>query len=259
MVGELRHAIEHDQLVLHYQPKICLRTRRCVHVEALARWQHPQRGIIPPDQFIPLAEQTGLIKSLTRWVLSAALAQCAAWRANGMDLPVAVNLSTRNLHDPDLVDQVAELLARAELPSSSLRVEVTESAVMTDPGRALNSLTRLRALGVEVAIDDFGTGHSSLSYLKHLPAEEIKVDRSYVRDMHDDENDFAIVRSTIELAHAMGLKVVAEGVEDQRTWDLLTELGCDLAQGYFMSRPLPAEDLARWLQDASGPLDALAA
>jgi diguanylate cyclase (GGDEF)-like protein/PAS domain S-box-containing protein len=254
LIGELRSAIEHDQLVLHYQPKIDLRTRRCERVEALVRWQHPQRGLIPPDQFIPLAEQTGLIKQLTNWVLSAAIRQCRVWRDSGLDIAVGVNLSMRNLHDPELVGLVGELLERNGVSPSALKVEVTESALMTDPRRALDSMARLRAIGVEVAIDDFGTGHATLSYLKQMPVEEIKLDRSFVRDMCTDRNDFTIVRSTIELAHDLGLRVIAEGVEDQATLDLLAELGCDLAQGYHMSRPLPESDLRRWLAASLTPV-----
>ncbi|TME94205.1 MAG: EAL domain-containing protein [Chloroflexi bacterium] len=251
LIGELRSAIEHDELVLHYQPKVNLRTRSCERVEALVRWQHPQRGLIPPDQFIPLAEQTGLIKQLTNWVLSAAIRQCRAWRDSGLDIAVGVNLSMRNLHDPELVGLVSQLLASHEVSPSALKVEVTESALMTDPRRALDSMARLRAIGVEVAIDDFGTGHASLSYLKQMPVEEIKLDRSFVRDMRTDRNDFTIVRSTIELAHDLGLRVIAEGVEDQATLDLLADLGCDLAQGYHMSRPLPEGDLRRWLAESA--------
>jgi EAL domain-containing protein (putative c-di-GMP-specific phosphodiesterase class I) len=247
LIGELRAGIQRDELVLHYQPKLSLSTGRCDRVEALVRWQHPRHGLMQPDHFIPLAEQTGLIKPLTHWVLEAALRQCRAWQDIGLDIKVAVNLSMRNLHDPDLVGLVAQLLETTGVQPKSLNLEVTESALMTDPRRALGSLARLREIGVEVAIDDFGTGHSSLSYLKQMPVEEIKLDRSFVRDMRTDKNDYTIVRSTIELAHDLGLRVIAEGVEDQATWDLLVELGCDLAQGYHMSRPLPAGDLRRWL------------
>jgi EAL domain-containing protein (putative c-di-GMP-specific phosphodiesterase class I) len=247
MIGELRAAIERDELILHYQPKVSLRTGRCDRVEALVRWQHPLRGLIPPDDFIPLAEQTGLIKPLTQWVIRAALRQCRAWQDSGLDISVGVNLSMRNLHDPDLVDQISHLLEVTGVRPAFLKLEVTESALMTDPQRALGSLARLRAIGVEIAIDDFGTGHASLSYLKQMPVEEIKLDRSFVRDMCTDKNDYTIVRSTIELAHDLGLRVIAEGVEDQETWDLLVKLGCDLAQGYHMSRPLPAAELRTWL------------
>jgi predicted signal transduction protein with EAL and GGDEF domain len=251
MIAELRAAIERDELVLHYQPKVNLRTGHCDRVEALVRWRHCERGLIPPDQFIPLAEQTGLIKPLTHWVLNAAIRQCRAWQDAGLDIAVGVNLSMRNLHDPDLVSYVADLLTTTGVRPSALKAEVTESALMTDPQRALDSLVRLRAIGVQVAIDDFGTGHASLSYLKQMPVEEIKLDRSFVRDMRNDKNDFTIVRSTIELAHDLGLRVIAEGVEDQATLDLLANLGCDLAQGYHMSRPLAEADLRRWLADAN--------
>ncbi len=246
MIGELRAAIEQDELVLYYQPKVSLQTGRCDRVEALVRWQHPQRGLIPPDDFIPLAEQTGLIKSLTQWVIHTALRQCRTWLDEGLDIAVGVNLSMRNLHDPDLVEQISQLLAVTGVPAAALKLEVTESALMTDPLRALGSLARLRAIGVEIAIDDFGTGHASLSYLKQMPVEEIKLDRSFVRDMTSDKNDYTIVRSTIELAHDLGLRVIAEGVEDQATWDMLVKLGCDLAQGYHMSRPLPEAALRQW-------------
>jgi diguanylate cyclase (GGDEF)-like protein/PAS domain S-box-containing protein len=247
LIGELREGIERNELVLHYQPKLSLITGRCDRVEALVRWQHPRHGLMPPDHFIPLAEQTGLIKPLTQWVLETALRQCRTWRDSGLDIIVAVNLSMRNLHDPDLVEQIVHLLKTTGVQPESLKLEVTESALMTDPQRALATLTRLRDIGVEVAIDDFGTGHASLSYLKQMPVGEIKLDRSFVRDMRTDKNDYTIVRSTIELAHDLGLRVIAEGVEDQATWDLLVELGCDLAQGYHMSRPLPAGELPRWL------------
>ena len=252
MISELRSAIENDELLLHYQPKVSLRTGRCDRVEALVRWQHPLRGLIPPDDFIPLAEQTGLIKPLTHWVIHEALRQCRAWQDSGLDIAVGVNLSMRNLHDPDLVEQISDLLEAGGVGPAALKLEVTESALMTDPQRALDSLARLRAIGVEIAIDDFGTGHASLSYLKQMPVEEIKLDRSFVRDMRTDKNDYTIVRSTIELAHDLGLRVIAEGVEDQETWDLLVKLGCDLAQGYYMSRPLTDFALRAWLAADGG-------
>jgi EAL domain-containing protein (putative c-di-GMP-specific phosphodiesterase class I) len=250
LIGELRESIDRNELVLHYQPKLSMMTGRCERVEALVRWQHPRHGLMPPDQFIPLAEETGLIKPLTQWVLETALRQCRAWHDSGLDIIVGVNLSMRNLHDPDLVEQIVQLLKTTGVQPESLKLEVTESALMTDPQRALATLTRLRDIGVEVAIDDFGTGHASLSYLKQMPVGEIKLDRSFVRDMRTDKNDYTIVRSTIELAHDLGLRVIAEGVEDQATWDMLVELGCDLAQGYHMSCPLPASDLRRWLAHA---------
>ncbi len=246
LLGELRQAIEHDQLLLHYQPKISLKTNRMMDVEALVRWQHPQHGMIPPNQFIPLAEQTGLIKPLTLWVLNKALNQCRAWQQTGLEIPVSVNLSARNLHDQELTDHVAGLLETSGISPDRLELEITESAIMMDPPRALEILKRLSGMGVRLSLDDFGTGYSSLGYLKKLPVDEIKIDRSFVTDMTRDENDAMIVRSTIDLGHNLGRKVVAEGVENRETWNRLAALGCDSAQGYYMSRPIPADELARW-------------
>jgi EAL domain-containing protein (putative c-di-GMP-specific phosphodiesterase class I) len=247
LAGELRHAIENDQLVLHYQPKASFATGCVSHVEALVRWNHPQRGLVPPDQFIPLAEQTGLIRPLFLWVLNDALRQCSVWRQEGIGLHVAVNLSMRNLQDPRLPDTLVNLLSRWNLEPAWVELEITESTLAADPERAMKILTRFSTLGMRIAIDDFGTGYSSLAYLKRLPVDEIKIDKSFVLGMVNDENDATIVRSTIDLGHNLGLKVVAEGVEDQATWDLLTAWGCDLAQGYFLSRPLPAPDFVAWL------------
>jgi diguanylate cyclase (GGDEF)-like protein len=247
LAGELRHAIENDQLVLHYQPKASFATGCVSHVEALVRWNHPQRGLVPPDQFIPLAEQTGLIRPLFLWVLNDALRQCAVWRQEGIGLHVAVNLSMRNLQDPCLPDTLVNLLSRWNLEPTWVELEITESTLAADPERAMKILTRFSTLGMRIAIDDFGTGYSSLAYLKRLPVDEIKIDKSFVLGMVNDEDDATIVRSTIDLGHNLGLKVVAEGVEDQATWDLLTAWGCDLAQGYFLSRPLPAPDFVAWL------------
>jgi diguanylate cyclase (GGDEF)-like protein/PAS domain S-box-containing protein len=250
LVGELRQAIEQNELTLHYQPKVSVGNGMVTGVEALVRWQHPERGLIPPDRFIPLAEQTGLIQPLTRWVLGAALRQCHMLRQAGLEIPVSVNLSMRNLHDPDLPAAIAELLARWGVPPAGLRVEVTESAVMADPGRALDVLGKLRALGLEIAIDDFGTGYSSLGYLKRLPVTQLKIDRSFVQHMATDGSDLAIVQATIAMGHNLGLTVVAEGVEDKFAWELLNRLGCDAAQGYYVSRPLPAQELLDWLRDS---------
>jgi EAL domain-containing protein (putative c-di-GMP-specific phosphodiesterase class I) len=248
LAGELRHAIENDQLVLHYQPKASFATGCVSHVEALVRWNHPQRGLVPPDQFIPLAEQTGLIRPLFLWVLNDALHQCSLWQQEGIGLHVAVNLSMRNLQDPRLPDTLVNLLSRWNLEPTWVELEITESALAADPERAMRILTRFSAMGMRITIDDFGTGYSSLAYLKRLPVDEIKIDKSFVLGMVNDENDATIVRSTIDLGHNLGLKVVAEGVEDQATWDLLTAWGCDLAQGYFLSHPLPAPDLVAWLR-----------
>jgi diguanylate cyclase (GGDEF)-like protein len=248
LVGELREAIDAEQLVLHYQPKVDF-NGALAGVEALVRWQHPKRGIVPPDQFIELAEHTGLIKPLTRWVLDAALRQCRLWLDDGLRVPVAVNVSTQDLQDEEFPDSVAQLLAARGVPAALLRVEVTEGAIMSEPARAMDALDRLRHLGVGVSVDDFGTGYSSLAYLKRLPVDELKIDRSFVRNLATDESDAAIVRSTIGLGHELGLQVIAEGVEDATTWELLQRFGCDLVQGYFVSRPVVAADLGRWLSE----------
>jgi len=234
--------------VLYYQPKVDLRTGHLDSVEALVRWQHPVRGIVPPDQFIPLAEHTGLITPLSHWVLTAALRQCRAWCDAGLGIRIAVNLSARLLQDEHLVDSIVELLQTWGVTSDLLQVEVTESAVMADPARALQILTRLHDMGIRIAIDDFGTGYSSLAYLKKLPADEIKIDKSFARDMPGNADDVTIARSVIDLGHNLGLSVVAEGVEDRVVWDQLAEMGCDLAQGYYLSRPIPAAALASWVR-----------
>jgi EAL domain-containing protein (putative c-di-GMP-specific phosphodiesterase class I) len=247
LIGELRSAIEDNQLIMHYQPKVDFVRGQLVGVEALVRWQHPQRGIVGPNEFIPLAEQTGLIRPLGTWVLGEALRQQNAWREAGLDIVIAVNMSTQNLNDP-LPEQIRDLLARWGTPAGRLRIEITESALMADPERAMGVLFRLREMGVRIAIDDFGTGYSSLSYLKRLPVDEIKIDRSFVHNMAVDDDDKAIVRSTIMLGHDLGLTVVAEGMEDGATWDLLADLGCDVAQGYFVARPMAPKQLVTWLQ-----------
>ena len=247
MVGELRSALSKGELVLHFQPKIALPIGTIVGVEALLRWQHPQRGLIMPDDFLPVAEHTGLIRPLTSFVLAAALEQCSLWRASGHPLTVAVNLAARNLHDLDLPTEIATLLDRFALPPRALQLEITESAIMTDPVRAMGVANSLRELGVGLSIDDFGTGYSSLSYLKQFPIREIKIDKSFVIDMASSDADAAIVRSTIGLAHNLGLEVVAEGVETAEVLDKLTALGCDVVQGYFLCRPIPAATVAAWI------------
>jgi diguanylate cyclase len=209
---------------------------------------HPQRGVVSPDEFIPLAEQTGLIRPLSRWVLNEALRQSRAWQDADLYLPLSVNLSTRDLLDSQLPELVAGLLERWNVAPSALKLEITESAVMMDAERAIEVLGRLRAMGVRIAVDDFGTGYSSLSYLKRLPVDELKIDGSFVRNIASDENDIAIVRSTIGLAHDLGLSVVAEGIEDRESWDVLARLGCDVVQGYYVSRPLAADAMVAWLR-----------
>src|SRR5205807_510400 len=223
--AELVAAVDEDQLALHYQPVVAAGSGEVVAVEALVRWRHPQRGLLPPAWFIPLAEQTGLIKPLTLWVLDAALRQVRQWRHEGIETRVAVNLSARLLHDPDLLAFVTQSLADADLPDDVLDLEVTESAVMANPQGALEVISDLSRRGVRFTIDDFGTGYSSLGYLKRLPVHQIKIDQSFVIDMLDNENDASIVRSVIELAHSLGVRVVAEGVEDAATNDRLVSYG----------------------------------
>jgi len=247
LVGELRRAIDQNELSLYFQPKVSLKHSTVLCAEALVRWQHPRHGMLGPDQFVPVAEQTGLIRPLARSVLEAAVRQCNRWRQEGLDLAVAVNLSMRNLHDAEIVDTIRQLLSRWGIPPARLVIEITESSLMADAARAMEVLSRLREMGVGISIDDFGTGYSSLAYLKRLPVDELKIDKSFVANMASDENDAAIVRSTIGLAHDLGLTVVAEGIEDPASWDLLADLGCDVGQGYYISRPMPAAALGAWL------------
>jgi diguanylate cyclase (GGDEF)-like protein/PAS domain S-box-containing protein len=246
LARELRDAIEQGQLVLHYQPKLDLRDGSLVGVEALVRWQHPLRGLVPPDEFIGLAERTGLMEPLSRWVIETALRQCRVWLGEGVSCPIAINLSARSLHDPTLPETLTDLLRVYGVAPDLLKVEITESSLMTDPAQAMQVVERLSLAGIQVSIDDFGTGYSSLSRLRRFAVHELKIDRSFVEHVATDQHDLAIVRSIIDLAHGMGLLAVAEGVEDQASWDLLAELGCDEAQGYHMSRPLSAADLAVW-------------
>jgi diguanylate cyclase (GGDEF)-like protein/PAS domain S-box-containing protein len=247
MTGELRRAIDTGQLLLHYQPKINLKSGEAHEVEALIRWQHPERGFIPPDGFIPLAEETGLVKPLTAWLLSQAVKQHRVWKEAGFDIRISVNFSAKTLHDPELVEMVLALIERTGVEPSSLQVEITESALMMNPERALQTLSQLHTAGIWTSIDDFGTGYSSLGYLKQLPVDEIKIDKSFVMDMASSRDDASIVRSVVTLGHNLGLQVVAEGVENKRTLDMLADMECDLAQGFFLSRPLPAFEISEWL------------
>ncbi len=249
LASELRQAIENEDLLVHYQPKVDIRTRRVVGVEALVRWIHPEHGFMPPDEFIPLAEHTGLIQPLTKLVLRSALRQCREWQAAGLDLDVSVNLSVRSLLDLQLPQSVAALLREFSVEPTRLVLEITESSIMADPIRAADVVDRLSGLGIGLAIDDFGTGYSSLSYLKRLPVSEIKIDKSFVMSMTSQENDAVIVRSTVDLGRNLGLRVVAEGVETIEMFNELKRLGCDIAQGYLLSRPLAADDLTAWAKD----------
>ena len=248
LVGELRRGIDEHELVVLYQPKADLRTGKVVGAEALVRWQHPRHGLMSPDDFIPVAEQAGLLRPLTLYVLDAAIGQCTSWRKAGFEISVAVNLSVRNLLDLELPDDVARLLARWGLPASALQLEITESTIMADLGRTQGVLRRLHTIGTDIAIDDFGTGYSSLAQLKRLLVDELKIDKSFVIGMAtDDDNDRLIVRSTIELGRNLGLRVVAEGVETRQVWDELRSMGCHVAQGHYISRPVTGSQLTQLL------------
>jgi diguanylate cyclase (GGDEF)-like protein len=247
LVTELSRAMQTSTLRLHYQPIAELSSGRIIGVEALLRWTHPLYGDIPPDEFIPVAEQSGLIRPLTRWVLQTALEQAAEWHRHGLDLTMAVNLSARSVVNTELVDEVAELIAKTGVPASGLTLELTESSLPPDRGRSVAVLGRLNDLGVRLAVDDFGTGYSSLSRLRHLPVHEVKVDKSFVLHMVANDDDDVIVRSTIDLTRNLGLRVVAEGVEDEATWRRLLQLGCHAAQGFFVSEPLSGEEFQDWI------------
>jgi diguanylate cyclase (GGDEF)-like protein len=246
LIGELRQAIDHGDLGVVYQPKVDLRDGRIIGAEALVRWRHPVRGDIPPDEFVPVAEHTGLLRPLTLHVLDRALGGCARWRADGHELTIAVNLSVRNLLDSELPLDVARLLAKHGVPAHALELEITESALIADPARSRIGLGRLRELGVGIAIDDYGTGYSSLAYIRRMPVTSLKIDKSFVIGMATDENDRVIVRSTLDLARNLGLSVVAEGVEDAETAARLLADGCEVAQGFHFGRPM-ADDSFRSL------------
>jgi EAL domain-containing protein (putative c-di-GMP-specific phosphodiesterase class I) len=250
LMGGLRQAIRGHQLLLHYQPKIDLATRRTVGVEALVRWNHPDQGVLAPARFVGFAEQTGQIRALTSWLLRAGLDEYVSWQGNGIELDLCLNLSARNLLDEELPSEIEGCLGELGIDQPRLTFEITESAILSDPQRARGILERLSGMGMRIAIDDFGTGYSSLSHLKVLPVEELKIDKAFVLSMAEDENDAAIVRSTIDLAHHLGLKATAEGVESETVLDLLHDLGCDMAQGYLMGRPMPPQQLRDWLQSS---------
>jgi diguanylate cyclase (GGDEF)-like protein len=247
LLGDLRRALSAGELVLHYQPKGVLATGEIKGVEALLRWEHPERGLLPPGMFLPLVEQTGLMRPLTLYVLEDALRQCRAWLDEGLDLSVAVNLSVPNLLDLRLPDDVAWLLGKTRVGPQRLQLEVTENIVTADPSRVIEVLAKLKLLGVGISLDDFGAGSSSLTYLKQLPVDEIKIDRSFVLGMDTSREDAAIVRSATELAQRLGLRVVAEGVETAKSWNHLTAYGCEEAQGYYLQRPVPPDQLGAWL------------
>ena len=247
LLADLRRALDDDELVLHYQPKIDMKTGTVTTVESLVRWNHPARGMIQPADFLPLAEHTGLIEPITMYVLDRAMKQCAEWHEAGLELTVAVNLSPRSLLDLNFPDYISRLMNKWNLPPSCLQLEITESSLSADPTRVRSVLQRLSEMCIDVSIDDFGTGFSSLAHLRDLPVGELKIDRSFVMNMDADESDAVIVRSTIDLGRNLGLKVVAEGVEDESTWRAVSELGCDLAQGFFRSRPMPPDQIPHFL------------
>jgi diguanylate cyclase (GGDEF)-like protein len=252
LLGDVHPALERGELVLFYQPTVDLASGAVTGVEALLRWRHPQRGMLAPLEFMPMIEQTALIGAVARRVIDLALGQLAAWRRAGLELDVAVNLSACNLHDPLLPGDIAQLLKSHGIPGSSLTVEVTESAAMTDTDRALRVLSALRTLGVGVSIDDFGSGHASIAYLASLPATEVKIDRTLIASMCESPRDEAIARTTIDLARHLDLRVVAEGIETAEVARRLVEIGCDTGQGYLYSRPIPPDELTEWLTSRPG-------
>lgn len=258
MVGELRRALNSEaELLLHYQPKIDITTGAMLGAEALVRWDHSTLGLIYPDTFVPLAERTGQITQLTSWVLNEAVRACARWRAAGVGAGVAVNISPRELVDRSLVELVLEVLTEHDLPATSLSLEITENALLHEPAGAIALLHELRSHGVRVSLDDFGSGYSSLAYLKDLPITEVKIDKAFVSNMGSEARDEMIVRSIVELGHNLGVTVVAEGVDDQDTLDRLASMTCDLAQGYFVARPMEGARLERWVAMGAAPADIL--
>jgi diguanylate cyclase len=254
-MSELRQAIVADQLFLQYQPKINLKNGSIAGLEVLTRWQHPELGLIPPDEFIPVAERTGLIIPLTLWVLHQSLLQCRAWNDMGIDVSIAVNLSMWNLEAQELPDQIAGLIKTVAMSPHRLELEITESAIMGDPQRTMRTLTLIRDLGVHFTIDDFGIGYSSLAHLRKLPVTGMKIDKSFVQNMESDRDNAVIVRSIIDLGHNLGLKVTAEGVETRKAKDMLVGFECDEAQGYYYSHPVPAREIAQLFKEPLRVMD----
>lgn len=248
LLSELRRALENNEFRMFVQPKLSLVSGQFIGFEALVRWQHPERGMVFPDEFIPFAEKTGFIRSLTRWMLKQSAIMGSELVGLGIEAKISVNISTRDLLDQNLPKMFIDLLDSYAVPATMFCLEITESSIMDDPVRALATLEKLHATGVELSIDDFGTGYSSLAYLKRLPVDELKIDKSFVMNMEHDANDAKIVRSTIDLGHNMGLRVVAEGIETQEVWHLLAKMGCDQGQGYLMSRPIASDMLVDWIQ-----------
>ncbi len=255
LISDLKYAVKANELHLNYQPIVDLNNNKIIGVEALARWQHPGRGLIPPDQFIPLAETKGLIQELTLWVFDVAFKQCAQWHKMGAKITMSINLSPRNFLDPKLPNEISNALKKCKLDPRWVRLEITENMTISQPEKALEIITKLQNLGLDISIDDFGTGYSSLSYLKKLPVSEIKIDKSFVIDMDKDHDNKVIVNSTINLAHDLGLDVVAEGVENGNILKMLKELGCNRAQGYHMCKPKNAEEISRWIFESEWQIE----
>jgi diguanylate cyclase (GGDEF)-like protein/PAS domain S-box-containing protein len=249
LAAELRHAIDHNELELYLQPKVAFDTCQVCNLEGLIRWNHPERGLISPYEFIPLAEQIGLIKPLTQWVIGTAMQLIHTWGKSGFIMPISINLSARNLHEDDLVERIHDMKMKWNIGVGLFELEVTESSIMDDAQQAMEVLQRIREEGIDLSIDDFGTGYSSLSYLQRLPMQFLKIDQSFVGAMLSSKESLMIVKSTIDLAHDLGKKVVAEGVETREHWDKLNELGCDIAQGYFIAKPMPVNAFLNWIKD----------
>jgi EAL domain-containing protein (putative c-di-GMP-specific phosphodiesterase class I) len=248
--GQIRSALDNDEFSLHYQPLIDIQTSQVTGAEALLRWNHPVEGTVMPQRIIPVAEQLGMITSITNWVLVTALRQCRQWSHDGVTIPVSVNVSARSFQNPRLLEKIEWALEEAGVDGECLEIEITEATLMQDLDRATEVLNRLSDAGVRIAIDDFGTGYSSLSYLKRLPIHTLKIDQSFIMDVAFDQQDIAIVRSIIDLGHNLGYKVVAEGVENSMAWDMLDSLGCDTAQGFHISKPLPDNHFSDWLSSS---------
>lgn len=246
LLGDLRRALDAGEVELHYQPKVRF-DGQVAGLEALVRWVHPERGRVSPDEFIAIAETSGLMPHLTEYVLETALAQVARWRAQGLKVPVAVNVSPRDVHTPGFAGAVAARLARHGVPASGLQLEITEHVLLEDPQRAADTMAGLTGHGVKMSLDDFGTGYSSLVHLRRLPVSELKIDRSFVGRLAVDAQDAEIVRCTVDLAHSLGLLVVAEGVEDDETWERLRDLGCDAVQGWLVAAAMPPQEATAWL------------
>ncbi|MEQ1546471.1 bifunctional diguanylate cyclase/phosphodiesterase [Methyloglobulus sp.] len=251
LISELRHAIEREGLELFYQPQVSIKTGGICGVEALLRWNHPVHGFVPPDEIIPMAERNRMIKPLTQWVLRRAFRDCANWHKQGLPIKISVNLSAKDLHDPELPDLISGVAVAAGIKPEWIMLEITEGSVMSEPENALVIIQRLHEMGYRFSIDDFGTGYSSLAYLKKLPLTEIKIDKSFVMDILTSENDAAIVKATVNLGHNLGLMVTAEGVENKETMTRLMDYGCDVAQGFFLSKPLSVENFNQWVHESN--------